>query len=344
MTAPPPVAPSTVDELAAQLVAASAEDQVVRPIGGGTHQSIGYSIAADVVVATTGLDAIVDYKPEDLTMTIGAGMSIAAAESLANQDGRTLVFSEHPGEGTVGGAVAVGQSGWRRLRYGPIRDRILEVTLVSGDGRIVTGGGRVVKNVTGYDLPKLAAGSLGRFGIIAQVCLKLWPLPEHTATVEVEDPARALATAYKPMAVIETNDNSRVFLGGTEAEVQAQAEPLGRIVSETAEYPVPLAADGRPVWALRVAPSLTSEAKAMIGEVPYQVSWGVGEIRFRSDDRIDVVRTWAESVGGALVLMDGQSEHDPWGTKPSTFGLQRRLLHVLDPTGIINRGVLPGRL
>lgn len=81
----------------------------------------------------------------------------------------------------------------------------------------------------------------------------------------------------------------------------------------------------------------------MVGDVPFQIAWGVGEIRLRTAERVDVIRSWAESIGGALVLVDGQSEHDPWGTPPSSLSLQRRLMHHLDPTGVINRGRLPGR-
>lgn len=336
--------PDTIDRLASDLAAAHAEDQVVVPVGGGTHQSIGYPVEADLTVQTAGLDAIVDYKPEDLTMTIEAGMTVADAERIANADGRTTVLPEHPGGATVGGTIAAGVSGWRRLRYGPTRDRVLEVTVVAGDGRVVTGGGRVVKNVTGYDIPKLATGSLGRFGVIARVCLKLWPVPEHAATVDVADPLAALANSYKPMAVIETNGSARAVVAGTAAEVEAQAGAIGSIVHETAQYPKPLAADGDPVWSLRVAPALLTEARAMVGTVPHQIAWGVGEIRFRSDQRIDVIRSWAESTGGAVVLVDGTSDHDPWGTPPPTLALQRRLMDHLDPTGIINRGRLPGRL
>lgn len=345
MTTTSDLRPDTIDQLASDLASAHAEEQVVRPVGGGTHQSIGYPIDPDVEIGLSGLDAVVDYQPEDLTMTIGAGMTVAEAEQLANRDGRTTVLLEHPGSGTVGGAVATGLSGWRRLRYGPTRDRILEVTMVSGDGRVVTSGGRVVKNVTGYDIPKLATGSLGRFGIIAQVCLKLWPLPEHAATIQVEDPRRALALAYRPMAVIEGEHDSRVVLAGTAAEVEAQASLLGEVVADEARYPVPLTAvDGVPVWSLRVPPALLPEARAVIGRVPYQIAWGVGEILLRSEERIDVMRAWAESVGGAMTLRDGKTELDPWGKPPPTLRLQRRLLNHLDPSGIINRGRLPGRL
>ena len=103
--------PDSIEVLASQLAAASAEDQLAKPVGGGTHQSIGYQVHADVAISTKALDAVVDYQPEDLTMTVQAGITVAEAESLANRDRRTTVLPEHPGTATVGGTIAAGQSG-----------------------------------------------------------------------------------------------------------------------------------------------------------------------------------------------------------------------------------------
>ena len=118
------------------------------------------------------------------------------------QRGQTAVLPEDVPGATVGGVVACGLSGWRRLRYGPTRDRVLETVSVTGDGRVIRGGARLVKNSTGYDLPRLLTGSFGSLGLIVQVCLKLWPEPEEHVTVTIDDPERA-AAAYRPLAVIE---------------------------------------------------------------------------------------------------------------------------------------------
>ncbi|NIV25710.1 MAG: FAD-binding protein, partial [Gemmatimonadetes bacterium] len=105
--------------------------------------------------------------------------------------GQTAVLPETPGSGTVGGAIASGASAWRRLRYGPIRDRVLETVMATGDGRVVKAGGRLVKNVTGFDIPRLATGSYGSLGVIGQVCLKLWPTGTRFAGVPADDAAAA---------------------------------------------------------------------------------------------------------------------------------------------------------
>ena len=104
---------------------------------------------------------------------------------------------------------------------------MLEVVLVTGDGRIVTAGGRVVKNVTGYDIPRLVTGSLGSLGLIGTVCLKLWPVSVHAGTIPVADAVVAREAAYRPLAVIETEDGAHVFVAGTAEEVAGQAADLG---------------------------------------------------------------------------------------------------------------------
>ena len=200
------VAPASVDQAAAVLAAASRGGLVVRPWGSGSHQGLGYRADPDVILSTGNLQAVVDWQHEDLTVVVEAGMRVAALEELLAERGQTAVLPESPGDATVGGVVAAGLSGWRRLRYGPTRDRVLEVVIATGDGRVVRGGAQVVKNVTGYDLPRLMVGSLGALGLIGRVCLKLWPSPLATATVTVDDPAAGARTAFRPLAVIETGE------------------------------------------------------------------------------------------------------------------------------------------
>ena len=146
---------------------------------------IGHRFDPDLILSTARLDRIIAWEPDDLTVVVEAGVTVEDLEEMLAGKGQTALLSEQPGPATVGGAVAAAISGWRRFRYGPLRDRVLEVTLVTSDGRVVTAGGRLVKNVTGYDIPRLAAGSFGSLGLIARVCLKLWPLPAACATVRV---------------------------------------------------------------------------------------------------------------------------------------------------------------
>ncbi len=342
------VAPSSFEEIEAVLDAASEHHLRTLIWGGGSHQGYGGRLDPVVVLSTANLNRFVDFQPEDLTVTVEAGVLVEDLEAHLEQHGLTAALPETPGTATVGGVVAAGISGWRRARYGPTRERLLEVTLITGDGRKVRGGGRVVKNVTGFDLPRLATGSFGSLGLIGQVCLKLWPLPPAKATVMASDGDAALATAFRPQAVVEMGGSARVFLGGTPEEVEGQASAIGGEVVDGWNWPGELA--GEVQWSLRVPPS---KVRTAINEVnakyEYQAALGVGEILIGGPDGdVQALRTWAESVGGALVLVAGPAELyeriDPWGTPPPALSLQKRIVQRFDPVRILNPGRLPGGL
>jgi glycolate oxidase FAD binding subunit len=343
------VAPSTIEEAAEILLTASEHGVTVCPWGGGTHQGLGGAPAADLILSTTRLDRMVDWQPDDLTVTVEAGMKVADLEGALADRGQSAILPEIPGAATVGGVVAAGVSGWRRARYGPTRERILEVDLVTGDGRHIRAGARVVKNVTGFDLSRLTVGSLGRLGLIARVCLKLWPVPSTRATVEVADGDAALARAYRPTAVVETNGTTRVFLGGTEAEVTDQSQSLGGESLPGWQW-VPEPVD-EIRWSIRVPPA---RVRAAIERLPrdwgYQAGLGVGEIRAASatSEGAEDLRMWAESVGGNLVIVDGPDtvyrQLGAWGTAPPGIEIQRRIVERFDPDGVMNPGRLPGGL
>ena len=347
--APLVVAPDGIEQASAVLLTASERGMTVCPWGGGTHQGYGGRIETDLILSTARLDRMVDWQPDDLTVTVEAGMKVADLESRLAERGQSAMLPELPGAATVGGVVAAGVSGWRRARYGPTRERVLEIDLVTGDGRHVRAGARVVKNVTGFDLPRLAAGSLGRLGLIALVCLKLWPLPETRATVAVEDGDAALQAAYRPTAIVETNGAAKVFLGGTAAEVSDQARTLKG--DQTPGWTWDPEPTGAIRWSLRVPPA---SMRAAIERLPatwrYQAGLGVGELRGSSTtaDGAPEMRAWAESVGGGLVLVDGSEsvyrELGAWGTPPASLEIQRRLVHQFDPDRVMNPGRLPGGL
>ncbi len=342
------VAPAQVEDAAAILRFASKVGLRVLFWGGGTHQGIGNAVAPDIVMTTHRLDKIVDWQAEDLTIVVEAGVTVSDLEAQLQQRGQTAVLPESPAGATVGGLVAAGLSGWRRLRYGPTRDRILEVVLATGDGRVVRGGGPLVKNVTGYDLPRLATGSLGSLGLIARLCLKLWPLAADRGMVEVADPQMALRTAYRPLAVIETTERSVAYLAGTRAELEAQAARLGGRLVAGHRWPEPLA--GPREFVLRVPAGeigwFVDEMR--VNEWAFQAAHGVGEVRLvvdRGDDeQLARLREEAENLGGALVAYSSPEDgvFDPWGAAPESADLQRRVKAAFDPAGVANPGILPG--
>lgn len=346
------VAPRTVEQAAGIMRAATDHRLRVLIWGGGTHQGHGYSVDADIVLSTHRLDRIVDWRDEDLTVVAEAGVKVADLEALLAEKGQTAVLPEAPAEATVGGIVAAGVSGWRRLRYGPTRDRVLETVMATGDGRIVRAGGRLVKNVTGYDLPRLATGSYGSLGVIARVCLKLWPRGARFAGIPVADAAAAYRTAFRPLAVLETENAAMAYLAGTAEEIDAQAAALGGAAVDDARWPRRLDSPWR--ISIRVpaafAADAVTRARAVRGS-RFRAAHGVGEVTVGFVDLpqawFDETRSWAEGHGGALVVThrpNGGMGPDPWGTPPPSLELQRRVKAAFDPLGVSNPGRLPGRL
>ncbi len=346
----PVLAPTTVDELAAVMDMASGRRQRVRVRGGGTHECLGYRIDTDLVVSTGRLNRIVEWTPDDLTVAIQGGVRVADLTAELDTQAQTVVFPERPGAATVGGVIASGASLWRRLRYGPVRDRVLQTTVVTGDGRVVTAGGNVVKNSTGYDVPRLMAGSLGSLGIIVNATLKLWPEPEHRATIRVDDAATASKLAFRPLAVVEADGAASVFLAGTRQEIDAQHAAIGGDLEDGHRWPEPMA--GAYELELRLSPRLVAQGIARVPEGwRYQAAFGVGTVRIAGDDvaaELADLRRWAESQGGSLVTVRAPAEFydhfDPWGAPPTSLELQRRVKQAFDPAGVLNPGLLPGRL
>lgn len=344
------VAPDSLAAAAEVLSAATDAGLTVGFWGGGSHQSIGESVAADIAITSRRLDRVLDWQPEDLTVVVQPGVTVADLEATLAERRQTAVLPERPGVATVGGVVACGLSGYRRLRYGPTRDRVLEVELATGYGSVVRGGGRVVKNVTGYDVPRLATGSLGTLGFIGSVCLKLWPRETAAATVIGVGPE--WREVFRPLALLETDGVMTVYLSGTPEQVDAQAAALGGVAEQGLFWPAPLEAAVR--LSLRVPPVHVAAAVAEVApweDTSYRAAHRVGEIEIGTTlepDRLARLRSWAEAHRGALVVMDATDQlppgFDAWGTPPQSLEIQRRLKAAFDPAGVCNPGRLPGGL
>lgn len=214
-TSPPrplSVHPTSLTEAADLLRAGAADRNTVGVAGGGTKAGWGGVPARpDLLVGTDGLDRLLAYNPGDLTAFVQAGMPLARLQEILAPEGQWLAL-DPPTEAagaTIGGLLAAADSGPRRLRYGSMRDLVIGTTLVLADGTIATSGGRVIKNVAGYDLSKLAYGSLGTLGLIGAVSLRLHPKLEASRTLRAEATAgqataaalALLASAAEPTAV-----------------------------------------------------------------------------------------------------------------------------------------------
>ena len=189
------ILPGSPEEVAG-VVALAAEARVsVTPWGGGTKMLLGTPPQAlGIVLGLSRLNRLLEHEPGDLTATVQAGMKFAAFQSAVADKGQW--FSLDPADAeraTLGGIIAANASGPRRHLYGTARDLVIGMALVTGEGRIVRAGGKVVKNVAGYDLPKLFIGCLGTLGVITELTVKLRPLPDDDRALWVSFPTLAAA-------------------------------------------------------------------------------------------------------------------------------------------------------
>ena len=163
-------------------------EEAAEAIRSGPTVSIGRE-GGDVVISTRGLKRVLEHEPGDLTAIVEAGLRLSELQSALAEHGQMLAL-DPPGDPTLGACLAADLSGPRRHRYGAMRDLVLGVTLILADGTIANSGGKVVKNVAGYDLGKLFSGSRGRLGLIARLALRLHPRPaaEATVVVDTDDP------------------------------------------------------------------------------------------------------------------------------------------------------------
>ena len=179
------VFPGSLEEVAMVIGLAAESDVPVVPWGGGTAASVGTPAArAALVLGLRRLARLVEHEPGDLTATVEAGMTIAALQAVLRGRGQWLSLDPADAErATLGGVLSADASGPRRHLYGTARDLLIGVTVVTADAAVVKGGGKVVKNVAGYDLPKLFIGSYGTLGVIVEATLKLRPVPEDERLV-----------------------------------------------------------------------------------------------------------------------------------------------------------------
>jgi len=212
--------PSDARELAGTLADAYGNATAVYPLGG--ESSIDFGIPATrpgVGVATTGLDQLIDYPARDMTITVESGIRIAHLNEVLRAERQEIPWDvPAAGEATVGGVIATNFNGARRYGCGAIRDHLIGITAVDGRGVMFHGGGRVVKNVAGYDFCKLLCGSLGTLAVITQVTLKVRPLPERRAWAAVYPDS--LQQAEELLAALEHDPISPTaieLLGGREA-------------------------------------------------------------------------------------------------------------------------------
>src|SRR5712692_9944366 len=236
------IEPGTEKELAEVLRLANEAGLAVIPRGGGTKLGWGNSPArADLIVSTARLAEIIEHAWADLTVTVEAGCTIQRLQETLAQHGQRLALDPlWPEKATVGGILSTNDSGALRLRFGALRDLIIGATIALPDGTLASSGGKVVKNVAGYDLPKLVTGAFGTLGIITRAVFRLHPLPHHARSFTISTPnpdetqklvlaiqvSKLAHTALQSHFSGDAAPTSDILFEGTEVGLDAQAAQL----------------------------------------------------------------------------------------------------------------------
>jgi glycolate oxidase FAD binding subunit len=270
------VAPQSIEEVGELIRRAVVENHGLYPVGGATGLHFGATPSkAGHAIDLRGLNQLIDYPARDMTVTVRAGITIGALHSiLSREDQRLPVDVPHPNQATLGGAIAVNASGPRRFGFGTLRDYVIGISFMTDNGVEAKAGGRVVKNVAGYDLCKLHVGALGTLGIITQITLKLRPSPQSSlllaSTCRIADLPTLLERIHnsqtRPTCIevepTESPGDCRLTIGfeESEANVRWQVERL----SEEIAWSAPTKFEGETAareWR-RLTDSLNPEAAA----------------------------------------------------------------------------------
>ena len=367
--------PRSLAEAARAMEQLAREGKRVAFLGGGTELELGpWPERIDAVVRTRGLGRIVEYQPADMVMVVEAGLTMGEMQAAAREHRQRLALDPPwPERATIGGIVATGAFGPRRARYGAVRDLIIGVQLVRADGAVAHGGGKVVKNVAGFDLPKVACSSLGTLGLIASATFRLHPLPEASETVEVPglSPAEVVAMVSRIRAAQLEPAAAAALRGPSGYDLALCFEGFGKGVEQQIGKLRQLAPSARAeegAWArhdevrtggplrIKVAslPTQLPEVDRLVSPLGLRFAWyptlGLGfasgaageqAAALIADARAELLRR-----GGSLVVQAAPAglRVDRWGPPPPSFPVMQRVKQNFDPDRRLNPGRFVGGL
>lgn len=314
-------------------------------VGGRRHIDKGNPVEVDAEIWTTQLDRLVAYEPAEMVVVVEAGMRIGELNRILAAGGQEWP-SDAPADATVGGVVASGTSSPRRLKMGALRDTVLEAEIVTGDGKVVRSGARTVKNVTGYDVHRLVAGSLGTLGVIVQVALKVRPLAEARRTLRFEGDLafgeEIVRTVPGATATLAMRDVVDLRLEGWREEVEEQTSVAGQLDNRPVAHDELAFPSDRPWEASPVVVEASVPPSALAGIVAgpawgalvgVGIAWiGLGD----AEGDLDTLRDRVRAAGGIAPVVQGPGGLGPFPI-PAPM-VHRRLKHAFDPGGILAPG------
>jgi glycolate oxidase FAD binding subunit len=346
---------AVLEDLAQRIRAAADAGIPLRIRGGGSKDFYGRPVDAEPLEVAP-YHGVVEYEPSELVLTVRAGTPLAEVEALLARSNQMLGF-EPPHFGpnaTVGGCVAAGLSGPRRPYAGSVRDYVLGIRLLDGSGRDLRFGGKVIKNVAGYDVSRLMVGALGTLGVITEISFKVVPMPAAESSLRFElQEADAVSTVNRwsgqPLPISATcwsEGQLVVRLSGAEASVRAAHRKIGGEFMQQAaafwssirEQTNPWFRRGVRQWRISVR-SVADPLRLPGSQV---IEWG-GALRWALCD-VDgaQVRSAAEDRGGHATLFRGRAEDEDvfHPLKAGLLEIHKRLKRTFDPAGVLN----PGRM
>jgi glycolate oxidase FAD binding subunit len=367
------VAPDSTEQVAEILRAANQQGRAVEVAGAGTKRGWGNAVDAAVLLDTRNLAGVRVHSWQDLTATVAAGTVWSTMQRALAQHGQRVALDPLWAErATVGGVLATNDSGSLRLRHGSLRDLIIGMTIVLADGTVAKSGGKVVKNVAGYDLHKLMIGAFGTLGVVTEVTFRLHPLPKAWATwtlasrdIEALDRVRhglADSTMSIESLQLRTCEDAYCLDVRFASLPDALEDHVGRLRSLAG--PLAVDAGDEAVWLARESvfgadramvkvtmpaaqiAALTSEVAALGGQCVAQQS-GIMIASLAPDAaRILRLRESAEAGGGSLAVLDWPEELTPrpdrWGEIGASLPLMREIKRRFDPHRILNPGRFVG--
>jgi glycolate oxidase FAD binding subunit len=332
------VSPADEKQLAQVMKAANDAGLAVVPRGGGTKLAWGNPPRrADVILSTARLNAVVEHAHSDLTVTVEAGCTLQhLAETLGKQNQRLALDTLWPDRATVGGILSTNDSGILRLRFGSLRDLVIGATLALADGTLAKSGGKVVKNVAGYDLPKLATGAFGTLGVITQATFRLHPTPIQSRTISAT--ARDSRDAQRLVFAIQNSKLAHsalqirfvdaqqpqldVLFEATEAGCSAQVDQLKSLLEPTAIVDsAPAVRSARQDLYSEGRRSITNAAVARLSILPVQIAEThdlLSQIASATHARFNAVM---QATGLGTILLTG----DPVGIGKALHALRTEL-------------------
>jgi glycolate oxidase FAD binding subunit len=347
-----------IEQFKQQVRAAAAAKRPLRIRGGGTKDWYGQSLKGEIL-DTRAYSGIIDYEPTELVITARSGTPLAEIEAVLAQQNQMLAFEPpHFGEGaTLGGAIASGLSGPRRASSGAVRDFVLGAVLMDGKGELLTFGGQVMKNVAGYDVSRLLAGSLGTLGLMLEHSVKVLPRSVCEATLrfamtEIEALRRLNEWGGQPLPISAScwhDGLLTVRLSGAKAAVDAAVRMLGgeqvadgsRFWAALREQQHPFFAGEGSLWRL----SVPTTASAIVLRGEQLIEWGGAQRWLKADSDAASVRNIRSAVtaaGGHATLFRGGDKgigvFQPLA--PAIAKIHARLKTAFDPSHIFN----PGRM